>query len=136
MQLVIAATGEAGLLDGIIETPDKAKGERIDSNPDRQPIIARAYSKTVFEFRDREFWLATSEQGGTKGDPSLGIARVPINCPFKEFDTPDRVAQVGKSTTGKAKDLGTVAVECKRSVRLRQGFVGLRHMTDQVTYGQ
>jgi hypothetical protein len=136
MQFVVATAGDARLLDGIVETPYKAKGERIDSDPDRQPIIARAYSKTVFELRDREVRLATSEQGGAEGDPSLSVARVPIYCLFKNFDTPGRVAQVGKGTTGKAKHLGAVAIEGKRPVRLRQGFVGLRHMTDQVTYRQ
>jgi hypothetical protein len=33
VQLVIATAGEARLLDGLVETPDKAEGERKDSAP-------------------------------------------------------------------------------------------------------
>ncbi len=80
MQLVVAAAGDAGLLDGLVEAPDEAEGEGMDSAPNSQPIVARAYSKPVFELCDRELRLAIGEQRGTECDPSLGIARISFDC--------------------------------------------------------
>ena len=133
VQLVIATAGEARLLDGLVEAPDKAEGKRMDSAPDGQPIVARTYSKPVFELCDRQFRLAIAEQRGAERDPSLGIARISFDCLFQEFDTPGRVAQVGKRATGKAKYFGTVAIERQCLVCLGQCFVGFGHVTDQVT---
>ncbi len=92
VQLVVAAAGGPRLLDGLVEAPDEAEGDRIDTTPNSQPIVAWVYSKPVFELCDCELRLSIGEQRCTECDPSLGIARILFDCLFEEFDTPGFLA--------------------------------------------